>query len=136
MFGPLRKGVASEETPQDATQALESVGAAHLVNTIRYYLGNRDKRLVAIVGALAMSPTVIVADEPTIDLDSFHSRQIESVLRQIESVLVELKINHPISIAIAIHDMDLAARIADRVYVIAEEQLIATGSRRKYLITS
>ncbi len=129
MFGPLRKGVASEETPQDATQALESVGAAHLVNTIRYYLGNRDKRLVAIVGALAMSPTVIVADEPTIDLDPFHSRQIESVL-------VELKINHPIGVAIAIHDMDLAARIADRVYVIAEEQLIATGSRRKYLITS
>jgi cobalt/nickel transport system ATP-binding protein len=124
MFGPLNKGLASEEARQVAAQALESVGAAHLANRIPYYLSNGEKRLVAIAGVLAMSPTVIVADEPTSDLDPFHSRQIESVL-------VELKINHGISIVIATHDMDLAARIADRVYVIVEGQVIATGTPRE-----
>jgi cobalt/nickel transport system ATP-binding protein len=71
-----------------------------------------------------MNPEVIVADEPTSDLDPLHSRQIESVL-------FELKTDYGISIVIATHDMDLAARIADRIYVIAEGQVIATGTPRE-----
>jgi cobalt/nickel transport system ATP-binding protein len=86
-------------------------------------LSTGEKRLVAIAGVLAMNPEVIVADEPTSDLDPIHSRQIESVL-------FELKTNSGISIVIATHDMDLAARIADRIYVIAEGQVIATGTPR------
>jgi cobalt/nickel transport system ATP-binding protein len=121
MFGPLNKGLTNEEARSAAVSALESIGAAHLTNRIPYYLSRGEKRLVAIAGVLAMSPTVIVADEPTSDLDPLHARQIESVL-------LELKTNHGISVVIATHDMDLAARIADRIYVIAEGQVIATGT--------
>ncbi len=123
MFGPLNKGLTNEAAQQAATSALERIGAGHLINRIPYYLSKGEKRLVAIAGVLAMNPEVIVADEPTSDLDPLHSRQIESVLS-------ELKTHSGISIVIATHDMDLAARIADRIYVIAEGQVIATGTPR------
>jgi cobalt/nickel transport system ATP-binding protein len=121
MFGPLNRGLTSEEARRAAISALENIGAAHLTRRIPYYLSQGEKRLVAIAGVLAMNPEVIVADEPTSDLDPLHSRQIESVL-------FELKNDYGISIVIATHDMDLAARIADRIYVIAEGQIIATGT--------
>jgi cobalt/nickel transport system ATP-binding protein len=121
MFGPLNRGLTSEEARRAAISALDNIGAAHLTRRIPYYLSQGEKRLVAIAGVLAMNPEVIVADEPTSDLDPIHSRQIESVL-------VELKTDYGISIVIATHDMDLAARIADRIYVIAEGQIIATGT--------
>jgi cobalt/nickel transport system ATP-binding protein len=123
MFGPLNKGFTADAARLAAISALERIGAAHLTNRIPYYLSRGEKRLVAIAGVLAMNPEVIVADEPTSDLDPFHSRQIESVL-------FELKTDFRISIVIATHDMDLAARIADRIYVIAEGQVIATGTPR------
>jgi cobalt/nickel transport system ATP-binding protein len=123
MFGPLNKGLTNEAARQAAISALERIGAGHLISRIPYYLSKGEKRLVAIAGVLAMNPEVIVADEPTSDLDPIHSRQIESVL-------LELKTNSGISIVIATHDMDLAARIADRIYVIAEGQVIATGTPR------
>lgn len=124
MFGPLNKGLTNEEARHAATSALENIGAAHLTRRIPYYLSQGEKRLVAIAGVLAMNPEVIVADEPTSDLDPLHSRQIESVL-------FELKTDYGISIVIATHDMDLAARIADRIYVIAQGQVIATGTPRE-----
>ena len=124
MFGPLNKGLSNDEARNAAMRALERIGAAHLMSRIPYYLSSGEKRLVAIAGVLAMSPEVIVADEPTSDLDPLHSRQIESVL-------VDLKTNFGISVVIATHDMDLAARIADRIYVIAEGQVIASGTPRE-----
>jgi len=121
MFGPLNKGLDIEEARSLALSALHSIGAAHLVQRIPYYLSKGEKRLVAIAGVLAMGPEVIVADEPTSDLDPVHARQIESLL-------FDLKNKNGISIVITTHDMDLAARLADRIYVIAGGHIIATGS--------
>ncbi len=121
MFGPLNKGLDIEEARSVAVSALESIGADHLVQRIPYYLSKGEKRLVAIAGVLAMGPEVIVADEPTSDLDPLHARQIESLL-------LDLKKKNGISVVITTHDMDLAARLADRIYVIAAGHVIATGS--------
>ncbi|MGZ4901645.1 MAG: energy-coupling factor ABC transporter ATP-binding protein [Halobacteriota archaeon] len=121
MFGPLNKGLDIEEARSLALSALQSIGAAHLVQRIPYYLSKGEKRLVAIAGVLAMGPEVIVADEPTSDLDPVHARQIESLL-------FDLKSKNGISVVITTHDMDLAARLADRIYVIVGGHIIATGS--------
>ena len=67
-----------------------------------------------------MDPNGIVADEPTSDLDPVHSRWIESVL-------VDLKTNYGMSVVTTTHDMDLAARLADRIYVLAEGKVISEG---------
>ncbi|MGZ4847717.1 MAG: energy-coupling factor ABC transporter ATP-binding protein [Halobacteriota archaeon] len=120
MFGPLNKGLSKDEAHKAALDALESIQAAHLMNRIPYFLSKGEKRLVAIAGVLAMDPKVIVADEPTSDLDPVHSHRIESVL-------IDLKTNYGMSVVITTHDMDLAARLADRIYVLAEGHVISEG---------
>ena len=121
MFGPLNMGFTREEAAERAMQALEAVGAADLVRKIPNYLSGGQKRLVSIAGILAMKPQVIALDEPTADLDPVHSGTIENLI-------AGLKQKFGISIVIATHDLDLAARIADRICLVRDGSVFAEGS--------
>jgi cobalt/nickel transport system ATP-binding protein len=120
MFGPLNLGLSPEDAKDRAMEALETVGAAGLVNKLPNYLSGGQKRLIAIAGILAMKPMVIAMDEPTSDLDPVHAGKIERIIR-------ELKDRHGISVVIATHDLDLAARIADRVCLVRDGAVYAEG---------
>lgn len=119
MFGPLNLGLSPEEAKKKAEWALDTVGMKE-TGKIPHYLSGGQKRLVAIAGILAMEPRILVADEPTGDLDPSNARRVEGVLRS-------LKERHGISVVIALHDMDMAARIADRVCVVRQGGIIAEG---------
>lgn len=125
MFGPMNLGSSPEEARKKAEWALEAVGVKE-TNKIPHYLSGGQKRLVAIAGILAMEPKILVADEPTGDLDPSNSRRIEQVLRS-------LKERHGISVVIALHDMDMAARLADRVCIVKGGGIVAEGPPRDVL---
>ncbi len=119
MFGPLNLGLSQEEARKRAQWALDIVGFKD-ANKIPHYLSGGQKRLVAIAGILAMQPKILVVDEPTGDLDPSNSIRIERLL-------ASLRDDHGISVVIALHDMDMAARIADRVCIVKEGTVIAEG---------
>jgi cobalt/nickel transport system ATP-binding protein len=121
MFGPLNMGMSREAALNAATGALEAVGAADLVQKLPNYLSGGQKRLISIAGILAMKPRIIALDEPTSDLDPVHSWMIESLI-------LELKERFGISVLIATHDLDLAARIADRVCLVRNGSVFAQGT--------
>ena len=121
MFGPLNMGMTREAALNAATGALEAVGAADLVQKLPNYLSGGQKRLISIAGILAMKPLIIALDEPTSDLDPVHSVMIEGLIR-------ELKQRFGISVVIATHDLDLAARVADRVCLVRKGSVFAEGS--------
>ena len=121
MFGPLNLGMSPEEAKARAMEALGSVGAAGLVNKLPNYLSGGQKRLITIAGILAMRPMVIAMDEPTSDLDPVHAAMIERIV-------LDLKNRHGISVVIATHDLDLAARIADRVCLVRDGSVFAEGT--------
>ena len=121
MFGPLNMGMSREAAFNAATGALESVGAADLVQKLPNYLSGGQKRLISIAGILAMKPLIIALDEPTSDLDPVHSGMIEGLIR-------ELKTRFGISVVLATHDLDLAARIADRVCLVRKGSVFAEGT--------
>ncbi|MDD1695874.1 MAG: ATP-binding cassette domain-containing protein [Methanoregula sp.] len=121
MFGPLNLGMSREAAMDTATEALEAVGAADLVEKLPNYLSGGQKRLISIAGILAMKPRIIALDEPTSDLDPVHSGMIENLMR-------ELKEKFGISVVIATHDLDLAARIADRVCLVRHGSVFAEGT--------
>ncbi len=120
MFGPLNLGLTPDEARARAMEALETVGGADLVSKLPNYLSGGQKRLVSIAGILAMKPMVIALDEPTSDLDPVHAGMIEQIIR-------DLRDRHGISIVIATHDMDLVARIADRVCLVRRGAVFAEG---------
>jgi cobalt/nickel transport system ATP-binding protein len=121
MFGPLNMGMSREAALNVATGALEAVGAADLVQKLPNYLSGGQKRLISIAGILAMKPRIIALDEPTSDLDPVHCGMIEGLI-------LELKQRFGISVVIATHDLDLAARIADRVCLVRKGSVFAEGT--------
>jgi cobalt/nickel transport system ATP-binding protein len=125
MFGPLNLGLGPEEARKRAEWALGVVGMKE-TSKIPHYLSGGQKRLVAIAGVLAMQPKILVADEPTGDLDPSNARRIENLLRS-------LKEEHGISVVVTLHDMDMAARLADRICIVKNGSIIAEGRPRDIL---
>jgi cobalt/nickel transport system ATP-binding protein len=121
MFGPLNMGLSVDDAKKVAMESLKAVGAQELVSKMPNYLSGGQKRLVSIAGVFAMKPKVIALDEPTSDLDPNHSEIIENII-------FEMKNKYKISIVIATHDLDLAARIADRICIVKNGSIVAEGT--------
>ncbi|MFN0027089.1 MAG: ATP-binding cassette domain-containing protein [Acidimicrobiales bacterium] len=92
---------------QRATELLERFGLAKRLDFRPDQLSGGEKQRVAIARALANDPTVVLADEPTANLDSSHGREIARLLR-------DLAVQEQRSIVIVSHD-DRLREIADRV---------------------
>ncbi len=90
-----------------ATKLLERVGLAHRLGFRPDQLSGGEKQRVAIARALANHPTVLLADEPTANLDSGHGREIARLLRQLAE-------EDGCSIVMVSHDERLR-EVADRV---------------------
>lgn len=120
MFGPLNMGLSLDAAKGAAMEALQAVGAEDLTGKLPNYLSGGQKRLVSLAGILAMKPRVIALDEPTSDLDPVHSEIVERLI-------LDLKNRFGISVVIATHDLDLAARIADRICLVRQGSVFAEG---------
>ncbi|MCX6698548.1 MAG: ATP-binding cassette domain-containing protein [Methanomicrobiales archaeon] len=121
MFGLLNLGMDRDEAKAKAIMALGEVGAVDLIEKLPNYLSGGQKRLVSIAGILAMRPLIIVLDEPTSDLDPVNCDRIEQLIS-------DLKTRFGMSVVIATHDLDLAARIADRICLVRDGSVFAEGT--------
>jgi len=119
MFGPLNLGLSREEARERAIMALETVGITDY-KKVPHYLSGGEKKLVAIAGVIAMKPKIIVLDEPTANLDSRNAKRIEELIMRARDQL-------GMSVVVATHDLDLAARIADKVCIVKDGSIIAEG---------
>nr|WP_256515587.1 ABC transporter ATP-binding protein [Alsobacter ponti] len=86
-------------------------------------LSGGQRQRVAIARAMANHPPVILADEPTGNLDTASSQQVLSILRG----LVD---EHDHSVVVVTHDMELAAR-ADRRIHIVDGRIASDASNRR-----
>jgi putative ABC transport system ATP-binding protein len=100
-------GVAGSRAHQRARVLLERVGLGHRLGFRPEQLSGGEKQRVAIARALANDPTVILADEPTANLDSAIGRQVARLLRQLATADGR-------AVVIVNHDTRLT-EIADRV---------------------
>ncbi|GAB6932264.1 ABC transporter ATP-binding protein [Calditerricola satsumensis] len=105
----LPRVLAGTRTTDDATRALallEEVGVAHLADRLPHQMSAGEQRRVALARALANRPRVLMADEPTANLDTDTAeRVIERLARLPEEGTAVVAVTH---------DPHLAAR-ADRV---------------------
>jgi peptide/nickel transport system ATP-binding protein len=88
--------------------------------------GMRQRAMIAL--ALACSPSVLLADEPTTALDVTVQMQILLLIRQLQAEL-------GMAIVFVTHDMGVAAEISDRVAVMYAGRFVETGTARQVLRT-
>jgi putative ABC transport system ATP-binding protein len=96
--------------PADRSKALhllDKVGLAHRANHLPRELSGGERQRVAIARSLAVTPKLLLADEPTGNLDTKNSREIFSVFEKLNG-------EDGLTIVVATHDEGLGSR-ADRV---------------------
>ncbi len=100
-------GTVGRDAHHRATDLLDRVGLSERLDFRPDQLSGGEKQRVAIARALANNPTVLLADEPTANLDSGHGREIARLLRRLAE-------EDGRSIVIVSHD-DRLRQVADRV---------------------
>ena len=76
-------GIKPQERKERVMHALELVGIADKVNNLSNQLSGGQIQRVAIARALIMNPAIILADEPTGNLDSTTSHEIMTLLHDL-----------------------------------------------------
>ena len=113
-FGPVNLGMPEDEVARRVSEALDTVGASHLVNRQPYKLSGGEKRAVAIAAILATSPDILVLDEPSSNLDPVSRRRLINLLKTFRHTKI-----------IATHDLDMAMDLCERTIVMHRGQITA-----------
>lgn len=108
-------GVPKTERLKIAQQLLTDVGLGHRLNHTANQLSGGEAQRVAIARSLVNSPKVILADEPTGNLDSKTTEEILALLLQLKQMGK--------TIVMITHDMDIARTVADRIFTIKDGHL-------------
>ncbi|KIL98172.1 ATPase component CbiO of energizing module of cobalt ECF transporter [Paramagnetospirillum magnetotacticum MS-1] len=118
-FGPLNLGLSEAEARQRVEAALDALGISDLAGRATHMLSFGQKKRVAIAGALAMEPEVLLLDEPLAGLDHQGAKRLLAALDALARAGTTL--------VFTTHDVDLAYGFAERVALFQNGAVIAQG---------
>jgi cobalt/nickel transport system ATP-binding protein len=116
-FGPLNLGLPREAVEARVRSALARVGLGEAYRArIPFHLSAGEKRRVAIAGALALEPQILLLDEPTSDLDPRGRRELREILEGLS-----------VTRLISSHNLEFVLETCERVLLLDEGRLCADG---------
>ena len=111
----LYRGLGKEERRRIALQSLQQVGLSQRVTHLPCELSGGQQQRVAIARAIAASPSLILADEPTGNLDTASGREVMSILHDLH--------HSGKTVVLITHDPQIAAE-ADRRICIQDGRVV------------
>lgn len=119
------RGILSPWSSEDnaaVTAALRQVNLLSQANRSWHTLSGGERQRTQIARALAQSPTELLLDEPTNHLDIRHQLDLLSLVSRL-----------PITVIVAIHDLNMAARFCKQLILLNEGSIVASGMPRHVL---
>jgi lipoprotein-releasing system ATP-binding protein len=110
------RGDKSKSALEAATKMLENVGLSHRIDYRPAQLSGGERQRVAIARALVTKPSLVLADEPTGNLDSETAEQIYQLIRNLNN-------SAHTSFVIVTHDISLA-KLMDRQVKLSQGKLL------------
>ena len=120
----LHQGLSDAATRAKVIQLLTKVGIRDPENRLDSYphqLSGGQRQRVMIAIALANEPDLLIADEPTTALDVTIQAQILELLKKLQKEM-------GMAMLLITHDLGIVRRMADRVYVMQNGEIVETGA--------
>ncbi|GAA0122757.1 MAG: ABC transporter ATP-binding protein [Clostridium argentinense] len=123
----IHRKLSKAEALNEAKKMLELVGIPNADRRINQYPhefsgGMRQRAMIAM--ALACSPNILIADEPTTALDVTIQAQIIDILKSLQQKL-------GMSIILITHDLGVVANLVDRIFVMYAGKIVERGSYKE-----
>ncbi|OGZ94962.1 MAG: cell division ATP-binding protein FtsE [Candidatus Sungbacteria bacterium RIFCSPHIGHO2_01_FULL_50_25] len=119
-------GRADAEIEEDVPEVLELVGLSDKRDNFPHQLSGGEKQRVAIARALVNRPDVILADEPTGDLDPINTLEIIKLLQKINELGT--------TIVLSTHNKEIVNSSDKRVVLLDKGEIISDKEKGKYLL--
>jgi len=110
-------GKTRREVRKKVPDILESVNIGHRADAFPHELSGGEQQRVAIARALINDPRLIVADEPTGNLDPAHSLEIMEILQRLS--------DRGATVLVASHDITVVERMGKRVVTLEEGRVVS-----------
>ena len=107
-MGLIYRDVPKQEREQRVVEALRSVGMEHLARRNARTLSGGETKRVAVARALAISPDILLLDEPTANVDGTNAGRIEQIIRHINE-------SAGMTIIFSTHNLNQAYRLSHEV---------------------
>lgn len=119
-------GATDSEINRDVPEVLEIVGLSEYAHNFPRQLSGGEKQRVAIARALVHRPKVIIADEPTGNLDPYNTQDIISLFSKIHELGT--------TIILATHHKEMVNSIGKRVITLEEGRLIRDEEKGRFIL--
>ena len=119
-------GAGEKEIERDVPQVLEIVGLLERENSFPEELSGGEKQRLAIARALVHRPEIIVADEPTGNLDLYNTYEIVNLLKKIHQLGT--------TVILLTHNKEVVDNLEKRVITLEEGKLIRDDPKGKFIL--
>ena len=121
-FAPRNYGLPEKEVEKRVNHALKQIHIEHLRDKQIYKMSGGEKKMASIATILAMTPDIILMDEPSAALDPQNRRNLIRVLNEFSYLKL-----------IASHDLDFVWDTCDRTILLSEGRIVCDGDTKEIL---
>ncbi len=120
------EGKENEEIAKEVPKVLEIIGLGGKINNFPDQLSGGEKQRLAIARALVNQPDIIIADEPTGNLDPYNTYEVISLLQKINQTGK--------TIVLATHDREIINKLGKRVITLENGKILRDEAEGRFII--